>query len=607
MFFLGVLSLIQIIFLPGLILVKLLKIPDGIIQKIIYAFGLSLIFNQLYVVVITHLKINFPIVHYSLFAIEVVLFVYYYSSDLRKPVYEHLNGWRDQFQIWVRSYTAAIESITENNSAIISVVLFIFFLGLSIISISWTIDILIDKLGTVFTIWDSVVSWNHWAVEWFSNTHPQGTYRYPQLIPTNFSITYSFMRSSTLQFFAKGFMPLFAVFFLLLILDLGLAKKNYAYLIGLVISQFILKRFYHSFISSGYVDVPLIFFTFLTVHTLLKASGSNFDHEKIQYSLFGFIFGAGAALTKQNGLYIFAVYPFLAYLLVFQSIESLSTKEKIQKLILYFGLAVGLLLPWYVFNELRILAGAKTNVLQLLSQEHHGGRSLVERLLKAYKDLSIYVYLYPIVIVALPIIQKEIRKIIIFVLIPYSLIWAFFFSSHPRNLSIGLALLGFASGHALQGLIDIALKIFDRLNVKKVPILVVWIVFFTGLLGVQILVPDSDLIKKQFDQQRLILESDVNDQIYQYFDNKGGLEQVFTNYPLRFLPGFENMQVDIGGFEDYNFYRYKREQYPEVKYMLIELYKNNGVVLNEIHDEIAHGNMQVIFEDKKYIFVEILH
>lgn len=222
-------------------------------------------------------------------------------------------------------------------------------------------------MGSVFTIWDSVVSWNHWAVEWFSNSQPIDTKRYAQLIPTNFSVTYSYMRSSTLQFFAKCFMPLFAVYFLLLMFDLGLTTNNYSYFVGLIASQYILKRFYSLLISSGYVDVAGVFFTFITVHTLLKASNTKDEQEKIRYVMFGFIFAAGTVLTKQNGLFVFGIFPILAYLTVIKNITTLTTREKIQKMTIIFGLSLILLLPWYVFNELRILAGAKTNVLLLAS------------------------------------------------------------------------------------------------------------------------------------------------------------------------------------------------------------------------------------------------
>lgn len=186
------------------------------------------------------------------------------------------------------------------------------------------------------------------------------------------------------------------------------------------------------------------------------------------------------------------------------------------------------------------------------------------------------------------------------------MIWAFFFSLYTRNLSIGFALLGLAAGHSIKSIFDLGFRILDKVNIEKISLAIILIVFSTVLWGGQLLVPDSILIKKQLDLQRYALDPDLNEHLYQYFDTEVDLEPIFTNYPLRFLPGFENNQVDIGGFEDYDIYMEKREQFPQVKYMLISLYKNNGEVVAEIFDEIDQGKIQIIFEVKRYLFVEIL-
>lgn len=78
MFFLGTLSLLQIIVLPGLILLKLLKIRTGsAIQSSFYVFGLSLYSNYLIVCVLTYLRIYTPLSIYILFSIEIVGIIFF--------------------------------------------------------------------------------------------------------------------------------------------------------------------------------------------------------------------------------------------------------------------------------------------------------------------------------------------------------------------------------------------------------------------------------------------------------------------------------------------------------------------------------------------------
>jgi hypothetical protein len=285
---------------------------------------------------------------------------------------------------------------------------------------------------------------------------------------------------------------------------------------------------------------------------------------------------------------------------------TISNKEKLKILLQYFGLSILLLLPWYVFNEIRILQGARTNVLILSSDTIHLGRSRIERLIKAYKDLGIYVYLYPLVLVTLPLMNKNIRKIIYFVLIPYSFIWALFFSYDTRNLSIGLAVLGVASGQAVAEIFNLSIVGITKAKATKLPLYTLVASILILVLAGGIYFSSPVLIEKQISKQRLILDEDLNEQLYNYFDEIGDYKQIFTNYPLRFLPGFEDKQVDIGGFEDIEVYREKRAQFPEVRYMLISLYKDYDEVLNEIYNDIDEGRAQIIFKMKQYLFVKII-
>ena len=605
MYILGIFSLIQILFLPGIILVKFFKGRKGFIQSLVYTFALSLIFNHLLVVILTHLGINKPVIHYLLFTMEIFLALYLYWSDLKEPIGNRISTLYEEFNNNLRSLFDQVKGEREFTSILKNVIVAL-FLGWSVYSILWTISLLISNFGSVFKIWDSVVSWNHWAVEWYSNYQPLDTKRYAQLIPTNFSVTYSFMRSELVQFFAISFMPLFAVYLLLLLFDLGLKKREFGYLIGVVITQYLLKRFYLPLISSGYVDVALMFFTFLTAYTLLNASTQTEEKHLRNSALLGFIFAAGAALTKQNGLWVLAVYPILAYSIIFQRIENITKKERIRLTMRYFCLAVVLLLPWYVFNELRIAAGARTNVLMLMSQSHHSGRTRIDRLIKAYKDLSVYVYLFPFVIFTLPFINRDERKIIVLIMIPYSLIWAFFFSLYPRNLSIGFALLGFASGIGAAWLTDLVLGLLVKKRVAKWPKWIILISLLVVIVLPIVRLKNEELIEIQIDRQRSVLESEVNDLLYEYFERQGGLAPIFTNYPIRYLPGFDDLQIDIGGFEDYDFYWQRRKENPEVEYMLISLFKDNGRVVNEIYNGVEMGLYEIIFKHNKYLFVRIL-
>ncbi|MBE9523983.1 MAG: hypothetical protein IMY76_02720 [Chloroflexi bacterium] len=80
-----------------------------------------------------------------------------------------------------------------------------------------------------------------------------------------------------------------------------------------------------------------------------------------------------------------------------------------------------------------------------------------------------------------------------------------------------------------------------------------------------------------------------------------------TSYPIRYLPGLENMQVPVGNFADYAFYQWTKKQNPEVRLMLIFRGRAADDVLKEITDNIEPGNYELIFRDGAYWFIGIIH
>ena len=78
-----------------------------------------------------------------------------------------------------------------------------------------------------------------------------------------------------------------------------------------------------------------------------------------------------------------------------------------------------------------------------------------------------------------------------------------------------------------------------------------------------------------------------------------------TNYPIQYLPGMENLQIDIGNFGDYNLYRWVIDNHPEARLMLFFEDRADERVLGEIEEQLQAGNYEMIFQDGKYMFIEI--
>ncbi len=100
------------------------------------------------------------------------------------------------------------------------------------------------------------------------------------------------------------------------------------------------------------------------------------------------------------------------------------------------------LLPWYIFNETRILLGLNsTNALYLMSAERHSGRSYLERVIRAVEILDIYATLFPFVLVTLPLFPKKFRQLAFIHHIPLHGHLGFSIQHLPAKFSHGVPIL----------------------------------------------------------------------------------------------------------------------------------------------------------------------
>jgi len=607
-YILGILSLLQILLLPGTILLKFFKIEKGCIQNLVFTFGLSLIFNFLWVFGLTIFSINYPAAHYILFVIEIVIFLWLYRDALLAPIESHAKVWVITFKEMPNSLAFIFQKDEGETffSRLIKTIIYTIFLLWAISGLIWFSTVLIDNWGTAFKLWDAVVSWNRWAVNLSNNLFSSNS-RYPLLIPANFSITYSFLRNSEIQIFAKSIMPIFTLFTWLLMLDLAFEYKKPGIFIGMVITRYLTKKFLYKYLGEGYVDVALLFFSFLTVYALLKADRADEDSTKTQYLYLGAIFAAGTALTKQNGLLIFAFYPLLAYLLVTDNMMYKNTNERLRIIFKPILLGLIVLLPWYIFNETRIILGLNsTNVLYLMSADRHNGRTYLERVIRAFEILEIYSFLFPFVLITFPLIQKKFRQIALIIIFPYTLIWAFLFSIFPRNLAMVFPFLGITAGLGVEGLINFTLGLGEKVKLQRIKSVVYLSIFIMLILGAGVVYTDQKIYDTQIEEQKEALFPGVNIKLYEFFENEGFYGPIMTKYPIRYLPHLEKMEIREP-FTSYKEFYDNFSAHPEAKYFLIWGKYSSKEVLEMIKKFQSAGAIEYHFKSDNLEFYEVIN
>ena len=150
MVFLGILSFIQISFLPGFLVIRSFKKPGlNIVQTLTFSLALSLLINYLFIFIFVSLKIFLPVTVYILLLLEFLYFVYLIIKEFKKKS-ESINIIRPSGQFNLLKKVPVLNTLIIFFAIVVFLVyIFIFF----------------KNLGSIFDYWDDIFSWNRWAVD----------------------------------------------------------------------------------------------------------------------------------------------------------------------------------------------------------------------------------------------------------------------------------------------------------------------------------------------------------------------------------------------------------------------------------------------------------
>ncbi|MFH2102349.1 MAG: hypothetical protein ABIJ39_03210 [Chloroflexota bacterium] len=605
-FLLGLLSLIQITFLPGFLLLRWLNIPKtSLIQRVILIFGLSFLANYCGIFMLTALNIYKPLTMYLVFITEVIIFIYIERKNLNNSVEFTLDAVIDSLSSFFLGFAARVRNLKIYDHAFGLGYLLLLVLAIiySIDSIVWLSKVFRYNIGDIFQLGDAVQNWNPWAILWYRNIIPT-SYHYPQLIPTSFSLTYTFMNNSQIQFFATAYMPLFALFTLLIFLDLGLEYKQASFFIALVFTRYMMKKFAGYLIDDGYVDIAIMFFFFLPIYSLLKANLSSDTNIKLRYLLLGSILSAAAAVTKQSGVFILILYPLLSYWLVLKGIPTLHERDRIKILIKHLIIAGAIAAPWYVYSEILIWQGK--NAVELFgSQLPIYEKTILRRILDAFTIIEKYNLLIMISVISIPLLSKFYRWLVLAIVLPYLLLWSIFLSYDARNLTPVIPILSLCAGVGFEQILFKLEKSIRVIRLSRMKLYGFLVIVAIGLLSLGQLYTDDELNNRQIELQKNLWYPQLNQVIYSQFDKLGPEALILTNYRVDFLPEINNRAVldELDDFDEFNAFL---ADYPDIRIILLSQDVNADIV-NFVIQSIENGDYTLAADFGWWLLVEINH
>jgi hypothetical protein len=603
---LGILGFLQITTLPGLVVHKLIRFRGNFLDRVLVVFGLSLISNYCLVFVLAALKIYTRGV-FSIFLLgELIALIWLYRDTFRISVDNLLTAARDR--VSGASHFLFSKEQGGNEISNLSFVWVIVVLLFAVKGLIWAGNVFRSNLGTVFSTWDAVVSWNRWAMDWAAGQIPMGSHFYPQLIPANWSITYVLLGDTTLQFFAKSIMPLFALAMFIGLFNLAFSFGEYHFFVAAALLGPLLKQFLKEGISNGYVDIAAAFFGFIAIYILIKAQKTTEVDQLDHLLLLGAVFVAGAAVTKQTGVYLALCYPILVLFMIARPSNSSFSGERLKHFAAYFAIIYLIWVSWYAFKELQILAGAdrpNVDVLIDLSSNTYGNVGLFQQVLAALSRFDKFLILFLFIALALPWMNRFYR-VLTLLMIPYPLLWAWIAGYDTRNLGIFLPIFALLSGYSSDILVHKLFDLTKRGKLLQISTYVPLILIGALLLGSGFLISSQRLQARQVYLQKQIFSPEKNQSLYDLVAAEHAQTKILTNYPMEYLPGLEKYQVRFDFQDDAVFQAHLKN--PDIEYLLF----SNSItpaIRDYINSKVQDGSYELLWvntEWKKFTLVKIL-
>jgi hypothetical protein len=615
MFALGIFGVLQVIFLPGFLLCRILKM-SGFLPTLIFSFGLSLIANYVLVFLLSLLGLYSIVVVRTILLVECIMLLIYLSRSASMEIPIPLPRIRLGKDLM---YGTVFSSLPRQSGTV-------FLAAACTLALGWYIRHAADHFGTVFTSVDTVASWNRWAVMWFEENIPWRAKYYAQLIPMNWSLVYKLLGSSEIEIFNKAIMPFFSLFILLMFLDLGFRTKDSSYFIGLALCGLFLYKLYYSqrhvdLLVAGYTDIPVAFFAFLSFYSVVRGSLClNSKNAAIRYVWLGGLAAAGAGITKQSGLFICFMYPAVAYIFVLRPLPGHLAKETAKVLVPLVVAMLALLSTWYAYVQVLMWQGVLKSKVAYLTGSIHGDRSYMQRLLHSCELLGKKMGRgdprYIIVVVATTLIST-IRPIgrgaLLLLALPYLLIWAFLFGYDLRNMSLAVPFIALACG--------VGCHVIFRWIGKALPAGKAWIEFewlyakgprrANVLIGLLVLLFGSNFVytapilkKHQLEKQRDVGNPELNKELIAFFKVNPPSGKIWSNYyGLRTIPGLKEYHLH-GNARRYKHYA-NRMARNDVHYLLFrESSTCDPRVREDIRRGISEEKYAVLFDKDSWILLK---
>ncbi len=400
---LQILALLQLVFLPGYFLFRLIRARSGLFRTLLFSFAFSGPMNFLLTLLLVSVGFFDQTAVLLMVATEIAGILFLVFRRKERMVFSSPPP--DLF-LWMKQYFSSLGDGVSRRTALLFGLAAVFGLAAFILNLP-------EAFSQTFTRWDSALSWNRWALEWFAGFFPHNTMGYPQLAPCNWAMAYAVI-GEPLAFVPHGVCLLFPVAVLMMWTDLAFEYRSPGLFLGTGLCAFFLSNVdYPAF--GGEADFYVIFYSSALFYSLFLArrmaeTGLKDEASGTGFYLFAACLSASsAAAAKPSGLILWILLPVFAACFLRGKEEK--KQPELRKTTLFSGkkwkksirmawssfrpvrrllplwLGCGLLIaaPFYVYFGIQVHRGNDRTRLMRMVDGIYGCRSRTERAVASAK------------------------------------------------------------------------------------------------------------------------------------------------------------------------------------------------------------------------------
>lgn len=518
-FFLGLLSLLQCWFLPGLVLLLFIK-RIKFFEVILLSLPLSLVVNYILILSLSIFNIYKRDHIFIIIILEIVIIIYkFYLINYYKKIY--------LFFVRLISFNSKIYNFRFTFLDIIIFILFLFYIFLAL-----------NNIGEVIHPSDPLIMWNDWALEWHKGRLPVSSGDYPQAVPILLSIIYLLTQNIEVEFFSRILFLIYPLWvFLIFIYCLSFLKK---FLIEIKLSLifFALFNFYifrHYAMNIGYVDPILLVYTSISGMLLCQLI-----KEKIYLNKYFFFIScviiSGAGIVKQTGLLVSFIFPILFFIFLEEKLKKKIIYLFVSMLVIFFIVA-----PWYLHKVYSyfILYSDSSNIVTLSKQV---SGTVLNKIFRGGDYLFSWSLPFVFLLIFYAIKNRYLLIVFLLFVVPFFLIWSIIFGNDSRNFAIAIPAIGLILGFGYFNFLKYFNKYFFFKKYFK--LISFSILLVLSILFLKIYRPDSVLIGKSFEKKMLRGNTKINTILYHYVKKNNIINDIYYNDQEFYkLPIIENQLI----------------------------------------------------------------